>query len=314
MPLIEELTDRSVEDYDPAYSPVDMNNVVYRIGSYNPGRTGYDFESLMEAFGQEPELEEVTALVLGSWGIGVPTSEEVNPALCLWQLREAMPRLSCLYIGDIDGDEAELSWIKQTQWGVVLNAFDELDEVTIKGGDGLRLSKLSLPCLESLTLIATELSNDLLRDVATAKLPGLQHLELWLGDAQGQDPSAPIHALDTLRPFFFHTSSNTLLFPRLHTLGLRNCGWIDELLVETVGAPLWSSLRSLDLSMGTLSDEGVEALLRNDLTGLKQLDVSNSYVQDAQLLEQLSSRGISCVAEDMRQIDPDGSRYVDVWE
>lgn len=317
MPSIEEITDRPVEDYSPVYSPVEMSSVVYRIGSYGQDDSrgpGHDFESLFEAFGEEPEIGEVTALVLGSWRVDLGWVDMVNPALCLWRLRDAMPRLSCLYIGDVSGDEEELSWIEQTQWGTVLNAFQELDEVTIKGGSGLRLSKLSLPYLESLTLIATQLSDEVLRDVVTATLPSLHHLELWLGDTQHQDPSSPIHTHDTLRPLFFHTRGGALLFPQLRTLGLRNCGWIDELLVETVGAPLWSSIHALDLSLGTLTDEGVEALLRNDLSALKRLDVSSSYVQDAQLLEQLEARGVSCVAQDMRHIDPDGARYVDVWE
>ena len=316
MPSIEELTGRPVEDYSPLYSPVEMTSIVYRVGTsrYETRGPGHGLEALFEAFGEEPEIEEVTALVIGSWNGQEPSADRVNPALCLWRLRERMPRLSCLYIGDVDSDEEELSWIEQTQWGPALNAFPDLDEVTIKGGAGLRLSKLDLPYLESLTLIATELSNEVLEDVMRAKLPALSHLELWLGDTQNQAASDPVYALDTLRPCFARTQQGRLLFPRLRSLGLRNCGWINELLVETAGEPLWGALESLDLSMGTLTEEGLEALLGNDLSGLKRLDVSATYIEDLELLEQLESRGVRCTAQDMRRADPDGYRYVDVWE
>jgi hypothetical protein len=79
-------------------------------------------------------------------------------------------------------------------------------------------------------------------------------------------------------------------------------------------SPLLPQLTRLDLSLGCLSDEGVEALLRRRerLSTLQELDVSESFISQAALAE-LSASGAPVVAKNQRERD-DGQRYVAVGE
>jgi Leucine Rich repeat len=50
------------------------------------------------------------------------------------------------------------------------------------------------------------------------------------------------------------------LFPRLTSLALRDCEWVDDLAVALSQAPILARIKSLDLSLGNLGDRGAFAL------------------------------------------------------
>ena len=79
--------------------------------------------------------------------------------------------------------------------------------------------------------------------------------------------------------------------------------------------PSHRQLAELDLSMGTLSDDGARALLahRDALAHLKQIDVSNTYVTEA-LVAELRQLGPAIVANDLREDEDPDYRYVAVSE
>jgi len=80
--------------------------------------------------------------------------------------------------------------------------------------------------LESLIVESGGLSHGFLRQLASARLPNLEHLELWLGDADyGFDGSA-----DDLRPLL-----RAGRFPELRYLGLRNSDITDDVVRVLAG-------------------------------------------------------------------------------
>lgn len=306
MPYLTEFTGRPVIDYDPVYSPVEMTMSVYRLRETHDGLA--DFESLVAQFAQEEDIEEVTALVFGCWNIKCWESMPLDPAVALYRLKDKLPRLSALYVGDIEIEEQEISWIQQTEWGAVLQHFPELDYLHLRGGSGLGLTRFDHPLLETLIIEAHGMDHHLIEHVANARFPSLTTMELWLGTAE-DDETLPI---DEIKPLFYPDPYEGWRAPNITSLGLVNCGWIDHLLQQTINAPIWPRLTSLDLSQGILTDVGLEALFENDLRQLKQLDVSHGYLTDLTLLEQFRSRGIKVIADELR--DPEEYHYVMCWE
>ena len=125
-----------------------------------------------------------------------------------------------------------------------------LHHLTLRGGS-IELGAIDLPELRSFTLESGGLSQDCLKDLANATWPALERLEIWFGDPNygasgGADDIAPLFTRDV---------------PTLRVLGLRNCPFADDLVARLLGTPLLAQLTSLDLSMGNLSDRGLDALI-----------------------------------------------------
>ncbi len=127
--------------------------------------------------------------------------------------------------------------------------------------------------LRKLVIQTGGLSATVLRDVLSASLPQLEHLELWLGDdGYGNDIQT-----DDLEQLL-----SPCPFPKLTYLGLCDDCKADETakLIARVGLP--PTVRVLDLSLGTLSDEGAEALAGSDcLKQLGKLDIHYHFVSPA---------------------------------
>lgn len=306
---------RLVEDYNPIYSPVDMVNTVYRIReSWERKRT---FKQLLRAFAREPELEEVTALVLGNWGLFNVNDPSCDVAFELYKLRHKMPRLTALFAGDISGDEAELSWIRQWEWGAVINAYPELEEVVIRGGHGLHLAGISHENLESLTVQSAGLSDHVIKGIANIWAPKLEKLELWLGQRDHIEPAHLGECVEIIRPLFWgHVGAGGRTgVPALTSLGLCNCSWIEELLEDIKEAPLMSRIKHLDLRMGVLEERGLESLLESPwLPQLETLWLEGNYIQDLELVDRLRSLGPEVILGAQRPVEHSDYRFVEIWE
>ena len=82
------------------------------------------------------------------------------------------------------------------------------------------------------------------------ELAGIEHLELYLGtDDYGWDGS-----IDDVLPLLADDR-----FPRLKYLGLRDSEIADGVAQAVAKSPLLEKLDVLDLSLGTLGDEGAAA-------------------------------------------------------
>ncbi|NYH53601.1 hypothetical protein HNR06_003190 [Nocardiopsis arvandica] len=218
----------------------------------------------------------VGALVLGAWGYPAQEGPEgfLEPLI---EHADALPNLRSVFVGDIDFEESELSWISQGDLAPFVAAFPRLEELAVKGAAGvegeLRLHVPSHASLRSLTLETGGLPGRVAREVASSGLPALEHLELWLGVEDYGGDTSP----SDLAPVLTGEA-----FPRLRYLGVRNAERVDEWVPVLAEAPVAKNLEALDLSLGILTDKGGQALVdRADaFSGLRELDLHHHYLSE----------------------------------
>jgi hypothetical protein len=293
---IEEYQGMPVQDFDPGRGIANPQKVVYRVGQME-----YDGPGIMEvlpAFLDDPRVGEVTALVIGCWSQEGEGNREVIEALV--GARGKLAGLRALFMGDIPYEEQEISWIVQDDLSPLLDAFPQLEELRARGGSGLAFSKLDHAHLKRLILETGGLGKDVVGQICGAKLPELEHLELWLGDDYyGGDVS-----IEDLQPILSGT-----LFPKLTYLGLCNCRFADDLAAAVVNAPVVRQLEVLDLSLGNLGDEGARALLALPTDArLRRLDIRHHYVSD-EVVAQLRQLPFEVDASDRQEAQYD-ERYI----
>src|SRR5688500_2388943 len=126
---------RKVEDFDPEKGIEDPAKTAYRI------RSEYDDEmewaDRFATLTEDPKAPQLEAIVVGLWSpedSGV-NSEGVVEALVAAKAR--LGNLKHLFIGDIVSEECECSWIQQSDMTPLLNAFPNLQSLSIRGGEGL---------------------------------------------------------------------------------------------------------------------------------------------------------------------------------
>ncbi|MFJ9364527.1 STM4015 family protein [Nocardia sp. NPDC101769] len=215
------------------------------------------------------DTARVRALVIGQWGeVYDHNSDLVIDELI--RVRERFPALRAVFIGEITYEEAEISWIQQSDVTPLLANFPALEELRIRGGEHLAFPPTQHAALRTLVVETGGLGGDVVRGIGASSLPALEHLELWLGvSSYGGDATvadlAPLLSGDRL--------------PNLTSLGLRNSEIQDEVAAAAAGAPVVARLRTLDLSLGTLGDEGATALLHGQpLTHLHTLDLHHHFI------------------------------------
>ena len=92
-------------------------------------------------------------------------------------------------------------------------------------------------------------------------------------------------------------------FPRLRHLALRNSDIQDEI-AAALARPVVAGLATLDLSMGTLGDEGAEALLGGQpLTHLRKLDLHHNFLSEAMRERILATLGPAGVKVDLSETE-----------
>ncbi|ETT76535.1 hypothetical protein C173_05951 [Paenibacillus sp. FSL R7-277] len=272
---------------------------------YDGFEEGKRMETEIERLSENPEAAGLTSLTIGDWGQAYEnTSEEAVQALV--KHSASFPALRKLFIGDMSYEECEISWINQTDLSPLLPAYPELQSLTAQGGTDLRLSQLQHDKLEELIIITGGLSKAVLADIAASRLPNLRKLELYLGvDNYGFDGG-----LEDLLPLIEPGK-----FPNLTYLGLKNSEIQDEIAAALADAPILDQLHTLDMSLGTLSDIGAEALLASErVKGLKLLNLSHHYMSDEMMLR-LKNSGLPVDVSDQQQADDDDDwRYPSITE
>ena len=94
--------------------------------------------------------------------------------------------------------------------------------------------------------------------------------------------------------------------PRLERLGLRDSDRSDDVAEMIAEAAITQRLRAVDLSLGTLGDEGAEALLASPaIKRLAELDLHHHYLSD-EMMARLQKLGPRVNLEDQEEPDRDG--------
>ncbi len=236
-----------------------------------------DFADVFAWFCDIVDTTRVRALVIGYWTSDIlEDAPDVVDLLCAHASR--FPALRHLFVGDIVGEEHEISWIPPADITPLLRAFPDLVTLGYRFGDADRtenapeaiLRPIRHDHLRSLTLQTGGMPAEVPRAIAACDFPALQSLELWLG-VQHYGGDATVADLADLLSGVRH--------PALRHLGLMNSEIQDEIAAAVAGAPVVARLRSLDLSMGTLSDVGAEALLTGQpLTHLDALSLRHHFL------------------------------------
>ncbi|MFE3471841.1 STM4015 family protein [Streptomyces bacillaris] len=214
----------------------------------------------------------VKALIIGQWGEAYEENSSVPIDLVI-AAADRLTSLEAVFVGDLEAEQAEITWIEQSDVTALLTAFPGLTEFGVRGGTDLLFPPVKHERLRSLTIQAGGLPAQVVRGVIDSELPALERLDLWLGvSAYGGDTEVA-----DLAPLLSGTR-----FPRLHRLGLRNSEVQNEIAAAVASAPVVAQLRTLDLSNGTLGDEGAAALLEGQpLTHLEVLDLHHHFLTEA---------------------------------
>lgn len=245
--------------------------VAWRVGVDPYDGSDVSWEEEFEIFLKEVDPSGVRALIIGPWG----EAYEENSSYPIGLVVAAAGRLTSLeavFVGDLVMEEAEISWIEQSDVTALLTAFPGLVEFGVRGGTDLVFPPVRHEGLRSLTIETGGLPVEVVRGVLDSELPALERLDLWLGvSSYGGDADVA-----DLAPLLSGTR-----FPRLHHLGLRNSEVENEIAAAVASAPLVARLRTLDLSCGTLGDEGAAALLEGQpLTHLDVLDLHHHFLTE----------------------------------
>ncbi|MBX6383491.1 MAG: STM4015 family protein [Microbispora sp.] len=287
LPVIEIVPENDEEIPDPAA-------VAVRISS---GLDERDIGDAFDALLKRVDTAEVPALVVGAWAVWEKCYETSSESIVRMLADNAarFPGLRSLFLGAISSDEAEISWIQQSDVTPLLEAFPRLERLEVRGSEGLALRPVRHERLRVLRFESGGLPAEVVRAVGACDLPALEHLDLWLGvENYGGDATvadlAPILSGERL--------------PALRHLGLQNSEIQDEIAAAVAAAPVVARLESLALSMGVLTDAGAEALLGGQpLTHLRRLDLHHHYLTDAM---------IARVTEALRGVEVDLSGQEDL--
>ena len=294
---------KKVADYDPEKKPTAGGKTIYRFRS--DWEEDQQEENLIH-FLESDAAAETTGIVLGHWG-GEEAYEATPTALieALVKHKARLPKLNALFVGDIVQEENEISWIGQTDVSPLLKAFPGLELLRTRGGMNLSIAKADHKKLRALAIETGGLDVSVIRSICTGKLPELEHLELWLGT----DDYGGTSSVKDLQQIL-----SGKLFPKLKYLGLRNCDYADDIAGVIVNSPIIERIETLDLSLGTLTDTGGEALLGLPTGGsLKKVNLHHHFMTAA-VSKKLKALKLTVDVSGQNEMEDDEWRFVAVGE
>ncbi len=227
--------------------------------------------------------------------------------------------LEALHLGDIDGANVDMAHHVVGDVGAVISAsFPALTSLVIHSGEQnwrgegetFGVAGLALPHLDRLVIETCSLSKERLVHLLAAELPELTDLELWFGSQREGADCTVVELAPLLDGRRFATV--------LH-LGLRNSELADELGRVLPVSKIAARLESLDLSMGTMTDEGAIALAAgaSSFPQLQSLNVDQNFIRSAGL-DALRAAFREVIAETQKDdddsIEGEIHRYVTVSE
>lgn len=306
--LFTKLENWQLQQFNPQASVNNIADCAYVInlrGIYQTTDVNLEeFHALLQA----PQVERLQALVCeinydeyrSSTPFGV-----VLEALC--DACEELPNLKALFIGDAEEHEYRKSKLDVFDIRPILEAYPNLQALQIRGcfyQYKLECESLKHEHLKTLIVETADLDDRNLAQICALELPALEYLELWLG----RQLSAEI---DTLMPILFGES-----FPKLRHLGLRSSESSDLIAQALIQSPILERLTALDLSMGTLSDSGAEALLNPAIDKLHTLNITKNCVSEG-LIQRLLQLNCQVIADDQEvacEYNRGASRYSALYE
>jgi uncharacterized protein (TIGR02996 family) len=227
--------------------------------------------------------------------------DDVTAALA----RRPRPSLRRLFLGDFESEETELNWSRIGDLSALWASVTELRHLILRSGT-MTIGPIDLPKLESLTTITGGLDDTSCRAIGHARWPALTTISLMVG----RRSEGACTTLEPLLPLLRGDQA-----PTLRSLGILNCEFSDEVVRELADSKLTPRLAELDLSMGTLSDDGAQIIeARRDQFAHLRLVVDDNYLTP-EGMARLSKITRELVGGDQR--DDEGgpaNRYASMYE
>lgn len=247
----------------------------YDYEDYEDGEKNAD--TLLDEILKDEELPQISELIIGCWGETWDTSAQTIIDGMI-RTSEQFENIEHLFMGDMTFEECEVSWIIQGDYSHFWSALPNLKALTIKGSSELELGEIEHNNLESLEIICGGLPKTVISSIASAKLPNLKKLNLYLGiDDYGFD--ADIEDIEEL------LKNET--FESLEYLGLGDSAIQDDVIKVVMESKIVKQLKTLDFSNGTASNEGAQMILDNKdkLTNLEYLNLEYHFIDEEYMSE-----------------------------
>lgn len=260
-----------------------------------------DAKTMIDEILADPELSELEELVIGCWGESWDNGAQ--PIVDgIVEHSDKFSQIKSLFIGDMDYEECEVSWIEQADYGKLWAALPNLEKLTIKGSTNLSLGDIQHENLKSLEIICGGLPKEVLAGIAEAKLPALESLKLYIGvEDYGFDGN-----IEDIANMLMNSD-----FPNLKTLGIKDSEIQDDVAKVVTKSKYMSQIEVLDLSLGTLTDEGGQVLLDTlpDYENIKEVNLEYHYMSEDMMAKLKALSADVDVSEKQEDDEYDGEIY-----
>lgn len=242
------------------------------FNDYDAYEDGKSAETLIQDILEDPEFPEIDSLIIGDWG---GAYEDGCQAVIdgIVENADKFAHIKKLFIGDMDYEECEISWIIQGDYSKLWEALPGLESLTIKGSTDLTLGKIKHANLKYLEIMCGGLGADVIKEIEEAELPALKELLLYIGvENYGFDGDA-----DTVRSLLENSD-----FPALEALGIVDSEIEDDLAAVVFESKYMKQITKLDLGCGSFSDKGGEMLLKTlpEYPNIKEFNAEYNYLSD----------------------------------
>ncbi len=169
------------------------------------------------------------------------------------------------------GDNVDqISWHHTGSLKSLWKGVPNLEVLEIETGS-FDVGKMVAPKLERAIFITGGLSKTCGRGIAKANMPNIKHLEIYYGDPDyGGDCS-----VKEVQPLLVREDLESLEY-----LGLKNAMFANDIAKLLAGAPILDNLKTLDLSLGAMTDVGAQALAaaKDSFAHLECLNLSQNFL------------------------------------
>lgn len=280
--------------------------------SINSKKYSYDWDdyeggeknakTMIEEILADEELAKLNEIIIGCWGES--WDNDIQPVIDgIVANKEKFANIEHLYMGDMEFDECEVSWIEQGDYSKLWEAMPQLKTITIKGSQNLELGDIKHDNLYRLEIICGGIPVDVLKSIGGAKLPELKKLSLYIGvEDYGFEGS-----IDDISDMLEKSD-----FPNLKYLGILDSEIQDEIAEVVVKSKYMSQITSLDLSCGTMTDKGGGLLLDALPTykNIQEVDLHFHYMSDKMMKKLEALEGVEVdVSEQEEEDEYDGDIY-----
>jgi uncharacterized protein (TIGR02996 family) len=220
--------------------------------------------------------------------------------------KKAPPTTRKITFGDnID----QISWHHTGDLSKLWKGVPNLRVLEIETGE-FEVGKMVAPALERAIFITGGLSASCGKNIAKAVMPKIKHLEIYYGTEEYGGGCT----VKDVQPLLDRTD-----LKHLEYLGLKNSEFSDDLALKIVGAKVIKGLKTLDLSLGTMSDAGAATLAaaKSSLSHLECLDLTRNFLTKSGIA---AVKGIckKVITDKQEKADDDGDGelryYVSVTE